>query len=476
MLDAFRPWFQDKKIILATGVVAGVGHWLKTLQALDVQPKPLLLAEAIGTGPMPDPDALQWVIICEGKAPNIVQAMRRYEHALAHPSPEVQALVDAYDPDREAIVIASFIHNGHPVAGRPVFGGRRAVDLALEDKTIIDALWDRCGVAHAPYEIVPATAEACTDAHQRLNQGHGTVWAGDAREGFHGGAIFTRWIAPDDPNAQAAALALFQPHCDRVRVMPFLEGIPCSIHGLVVDDRTLAFRPVEMVVMRRPQNSSPALTHGQFLYAGCATLWDPSTEQREHMRAVARRVGEQLRAEVDYRGVFTVDGVMTAQGFLPTELNPRLGVGFQTICQGLDDISPVLLDQCLRARIPLTGIDWDALESKIVAHGDAQRSGGAWLAVPNAQVGADDLLPLVLERARPGQPPRYRPAHANETPIATISLGDSAVGGFIRYKTDLSQLPTGQSIGPWVVAALAAADAYWNLGLGPLTHARDLKY
>ena len=35
----------------------------------------------------------------------------------------------------------------------------------------------------------------------------------------------------------------FLTRCDRVRVMPFLDGVPCSIHGLVLPDGTAAVPP-----------------------------------------------------------------------------------------------------------------------------------------------------------------------------------------------------------------------------------------
>ncbi len=62
-------------------------------------------------------------------------------------------------------------------------------------------------------------------------------------------------------------------------------------------------------------------------YAGCATFFDPSVTIRHEMQSAARRVDELLRAEVGFRGAFTIDGVATAQGFLPAELNPRNGAG-----------------------------------------------------------------------------------------------------------------------------------------------------
>ena len=37
---------------------------------------------------------------------------------------------------------------------------------------------------------------------------------------------------------RADALDFFKSRCDRVRVMPFLEGVPCSIHGIVLPEGT----------------------------------------------------------------------------------------------------------------------------------------------------------------------------------------------------------------------------------------------
>ena len=71
------------------------------------------------------------------------------------------------------------------------------------------------------------------------------MWSGDARDGFNGGGNFVRWVRDD--RDRAAATAFFRPRCDRVRVMPFLEGVPCSIHGFVLPDGTAALRPVEIV-------------------------------------------------------------------------------------------------------------------------------------------------------------------------------------------------------------------------------------
>ena len=77
--------------------------------------------------------------------------------------------------------------------------------------------------------------------------------------------------------------------------MPFLRGTPCSIHGLVLPDRVLVFRPVELLIYRRPAND-------EFVYCGMDTVWDPPAAVRDEMRTAAGAVGSVIRQEVGYSG------------------------------------------------------------------------------------------------------------------------------------------------------------------------------
>jgi hypothetical protein len=99
------------------------------------------------------------------------------------------------------------------------------------------------------------------------------------------------------------------------------------------------------------------------------------------MRSLARRVGAALRREVGFGGPFTVDGVLTAEGFLPTELNPRCEAGLQAPSGGLSDMPLQTLIAAISA-----GIDLDyrppELESLLVDRADGHRAGGTWRAVP----------------------------------------------------------------------------------------------
>ncbi len=149
-----------------------------------------------------------------------------------------------------------------------------------------------------------------------MDEGAGVVWAGDARDGFNGGGEFTRWVVTEEDRADA--LDFFAPRCDRVRVMPFLDGVPCSIHGTVLPDGTAAYRPVELAILRGAGR--------RFVYGGRGTTWDPRPADRDHMRDLVRRTGEHLRARVGYRGSFGIDGVMTS-GRLPADRAQHPAVG-----------------------------------------------------------------------------------------------------------------------------------------------------
>ena len=104
---------------------------------------------------------------------------------------------------------------------------------------LADQIWAAADVPCAPHLIVPVDEEALAAATDRMAGPLGAVWSGDARDGFNGGAT-TRWVLDEDD--RTAAYAFPAPRCDRVRVMPFLDGVPCSIHGFVLPDGTAALR------------------------------------------------------------------------------------------------------------------------------------------------------------------------------------------------------------------------------------------
>ncbi|CAN5832411.1 hypothetical protein BH23ACT10_BH23ACT10_27730 [soil metagenome] len=341
------------------------------------------------------------------------------------------------------------------IADRPVWGARPAAWRRLEDKTVIDDIWDAAGVPRAPSLIVPADPAALTDAAATLDRGSGTVWVADNRAGWHGGATGLRWVRTVE---QAAVAARFMSdRADQVRVMPFLEGVPCSIHGLVLPTTTIAFRPCEMAVLRRPGRSD-------LCYAGMAGIWDPPDADREEMRDNARRVGEHLRAVVGYRGAFTIDGVMTVDGFRPTELNPRFGAALGMLAAG-SDIPLYLLHL---AAVEDVDVGWNPaeLERLVVEHADRER-------VARCHVFVDRALDADTVGLRRG--PSGLEATAAEAADVVLRCGPTPAGGIVLVELADAAVPRGSPVSPLVAEALAHADRRWSLGLAALEPARDAR-
>ncbi len=430
--SALRSVVGGRRVILAGSVAAAWTERLPSLHDAGVADVLVVATEGTGVGPLP---AGPTVVVTPPPGLALMERIHFSNRALEEPPPEVVAAVTSFDPDRTAVVIGTFLNTAAHLDGRPFLAHRRPEWVALEDKVVIDAFWDRAGVDRQPSVVVPLADAA--EAAPSLDRGHGTVWAADARDGFHGGAEHTRWVA-DEPSA-VQARATLAGHCDRVRVMPFIDGVPCSIHGIVLPDGVAVLRPVEMVVLRRVLDDGSR----EFFYAGCATFWDPSDAIRAQMVAVARRVGEQLRAEVGFKGTFTVDGVAAPDGFWPTELNPRFGAGVNTIARAGGDVPILLINEVIGSGRPL-GINAAELERELVVVADAHRAGGTWKPGLSSPVAVTER-PVVFGAGS------WRWANDDDD-RAAIAGSVTAGEGIVRCRYAPAATPVGPSTGGRAVA------------------------
>jgi hypothetical protein len=210
------------------------------------------------------------------------------------------------------------------------------------------------------------------------------------------------------------------------------------------------------------------ISRNQFVYAGMSTHWDPPDADREAMRDVARRVAARLSDQYGYLGGFSVDGVLTADGFLPTELNPRFSGGLSTIAKGLPDFPLQLVLAALVSGYD-TGLTAGQFEHLLVESADVHRWGGAGYSISSVHPTETERRAVILS----GDDVRL--ARDEEEPHGELMLGPSAIGAFLRFEPHTDRIVPGRSIAPMVASAFALADEIWGTDIGPVEPARDVR-
>ncbi|WP_380632405.1 hypothetical protein [Saccharothrix lopnurensis] len=400
--------------------------------------------------PLHDSEIARWVPLGIGGG-FVATEQNRLTRLLTSPNRAVREVLADFDPHGEALVISTPYAQVPEFAGRPVLNARRPEWVELENKTTIDALWDELSAPRAPAVVLGMDFDALWDASLRLDRGAGAVWSGDG-PAINGGANFVRRVR--DRAEAREAFDVLAPKCEFIRVMPFLEGIPVSVHGIVFPDGTAVLRPIEMVVPRRAGQA-------RFLYAGCASHYDPPTRIREQMRNLARRVGERLRETVDYRGTFTLDGIATADGFLPTEINTRYGGAMVCFEDALPQLPLALVQVALVAGHDL-GVSSIEFEELLVSAADSYRHGSVGANVRTVHPTEMVERPVVFTEWS------CRWAHPEEAPHAVLRLRPSPLGARLELELVADQLPHGRPVVALTVAAFALADQDWGTSLGPL--------
>ena len=390
---------------------------------------------------------------------DMMSGIRGTNAALQDLPPQARAAVEAFDPRQEAHALGTIELTGSDIAGRPALGARCEAWQAMEDKMVVDALWQRAGIPHAPSALVPVTLDALRTAAAQLDQGMGTVWAGDNKEGWHGGATMLRWVRNKE-DAISAQDFLAQ-HCDRARVMPFLDGIPCSIHALVSSSAVSPIRPCEMLVYRRPETS-------KLYYCGVDINWIPSPAQSTQMFESVRRVGEQIRDEVDYRGSFSLDGVCNQDGFFPTEINPRFGGGMGRMSSSMPDLPLILLHLALA-----DGVDLDYRPAELAELIASEAHANPLIKAMARFDGAHDVAPAEAWIVRSDG--SWTLTEDEDAAEGTISVGPSSFGSVLLADMKAGLIPHGVSAAPLIAEVLTMAAAHWGLSLAPLIPAPDLR-
>ena len=454
--ELLRPVFAGRKFLFVGNIAVGLRKLARQLTRLGAE-RPFLIAANQGTGDLPPPEEAELRVLGIEKK-NPIEEFRSLHRVVENLPLELRTDINAWDPSGSArLIFPSPLTEPLHVAGRKAYAARPPSWAALEDKVNIDAFWDAVGVNRAPSRIVPADHDALKSAAATLDRGLGTVWAADARDGIHVGAVGVRWVQHGASGQES--FASLRCMADRIRVMPFLEGIPASIHGIVFPDSVAVFRPVEMVVLRP--------TSGDRLhFAGCTTAFDPNPDDRMAMRDLARRVGVALRETVNYRGPFGIDGILSEDGYVPTELNAREGAGLARIAEasGLP-LTPLCLAAAQGERLDYRP---DLLEQVIVESADARRICTGW-SVTSRKFGVTRILDIVRDGSG------YREAQAGEPRDATLVVGPNSAGGFVRFVLNPDRIEKGPSAAREILQAFQFSDRVLGTDFGAFEVARNVR-
>lgn len=405
----------------------------------------LVLAAVEGVGPQPD----AVVHLTRSHGESIMEGIRAFSRSLL--ADAVLGVIADFDPTGVARILAPPFGAESAFGARRQYGRRKPEWVALEDKMVIDDHFEAAGITTVPHAIV--AVEEAPSASRALSADHGAVWVADNQEGWHGGGEYVRWVR--GPEDEPAALEWFGRRAKRVRVMPFLDGLPCSIHGYVTDDGTATLRPVEMLIARR-------VDRPDFRYLGMATTWDPDPAQRDVMRDAARRMGAYLDALVRYRGPFSIDGVMTSDGFRPTELNPRMSAGFGIQAANVPQLRAGFLTRAL-----VEGdIDVDPVDLENVILPAADRDRALRIGIPFAETRGQDSIPIEITGEA------IRPA-GDGTVHGTLDIGPAPSGSYALLKPEQEYVPIGVSAAPLAVSVARLAAETWNLVIEDIEPARE---
>lgn len=280
---------------------------------------------------------------------------------LTDPPVRLAEWLDRIDPGRRAVIAGGNFTAVGSVCGRPVHGWRRPGWVRLEDKTAIDRLWQRVGVPAPAHVVLPVGDPAVAERVRELDHGAGVVVALDATTGNRGDAKGLRWVRSGEE--LATALRWAEDKTDRVRIAEFVPGVPCSVLAMVLDDGVAVFDPIEIVTLRDPLTAD-------LVFCGSSTRWRPGPAARDEIREHVRGVGRHIGRELGYRGLFSVDGVLGADGFRATELNPRHASGLG-LRQGWPDFPLYLVQRAVQESVPgvvdLPSADLESIFRRIVA-------------------------------------------------------------------------------------------------------------
>jgi hypothetical protein len=325
-----------------------------------------------------------------------------FEAWLLSQPPELTRWLDRLDGDRSWRVLGTTYAEYAELGGRPAYGRWRPEWAVWEDKTRIDELWRRAGVPSPAHAVMAIGDPALADRAAQLDQGLGVMLAIDTTRDVLGSSQGLRWVR--NGSELTTAVTHLRGLTDRVRLAPFVSGVPCSVLGMVLSGEVAVFDPIEVITLHRRSTA-------ELVYCGTSTCWRPEARWRERLREYTGLVGRELAGSLGYIGLFSVDGILGERGFAATELNPRhvSGLGLRA---GWPEFPTRLLNRAVQEGAPEVGdIGWRDVERVLRDVVLRNPSHGLWVPLPADAVPAGDGADHVMRVPLPSGTTtvRYRP-------------------------------------------------------------------
>lgn len=259
-----------------------------------------------------------------GKSSNesITASINSYQKHLVVLHDDVRRAINRFDPAGDAIVIIHPTIALDELAGRTVFGYKNNTYNDLQNKLKFSVMLDKIDVLSSEYIVCPSNSEEIRSGFMKLNRGKGVVIAADNKLGWHGAGDRTRWIHHKSDCENIASF--FRDRANEVRIMPFLTGVPCSAQLLITNESCSVLNIVEQLNLLN-------IKQNKFVFCGVSSYWRPNEKSAGQIVKMGESIGEILRVEDGYRGFLSIDGILTEDGFMPTEINPRFSYSF--MCQ-----------------------------------------------------------------------------------------------------------------------------------------------
>src|SRR6478735_3892092 len=144
--EQLRPLFAGRRVIIKVELIVHATPIVRAVRDLGANEVFVLATSGPGTGAGPAEHEAQ-VLSLDAGGDGLLGAIRESVRIVADLPQAARDALDRFDPDRTAVVIGDFLTESPTLDGRPFLAHRRQEWLVLDDKTVVDGLWDRAGIA-----------------------------------------------------------------------------------------------------------------------------------------------------------------------------------------------------------------------------------------------------------------------------------------------------------------------------------------